>query len=398
MIPAKLTAPLSVDVWSPLTSSLLAPETLEELTVSAKRGGRRRLRTGRARSRSTRREATPPHLSGSVPRQRSTPRRASRPRAAPLCPPAARGSLGRAASHDPKKSPADVQDQGRRALASTNICMPQGVWGVAIGAGADDGYRQDVPKGGVAWPPRAPPRPPSRTSGRRSRRSAASISTSPSSSTCMRGRARSSSPLRTSTTSSPTAPGSPASRPARSARCRATRTLLRSPISASFTPVPWEPTVARFACDITVDGEEWPYDPRTILRRQLGAARDQGFEFKMGLELEYFLIELLEDGSIRLEDALDTLEKPCYDLNGLSRHYDFLTTVSRYVNELGGTTRTTTRTRTASSSRTSRMPTRSRAATARSSSATWFTSSRSGKAARRDGTSSRRLCRNRSRT
>src|SRR5918996_2586195 len=103
----------------------------------------------------------------------------------------------------------------------------------------------------------------------------------------------------------------------------------------SFTPVPWEPTVARFACDITVDGEEWPYDPRTILRRQLDRAGQKGFEFKMGLELEYFLVELMDDGSIRLADELDTLEKPCYDLNGLSRHYDFLTTVSRYVNELG---------------------------------------------------------------
>src|SRR5918994_3504720 len=98
------------------------------------------------------------------------------------------------------------------------------------------------------------------------------------------------------------------------------------PDLASFTPVPWEPTVARFACDITVDGEEWPYDPRTILRRQLARARDLGFELKMGLELEYFLVELMGDGSIRLADSLDTLEKPCYDLNGLSRHYDFLTT------------------------------------------------------------------------
>ena len=61
----------------------------------------------------------------------------------------------------------------------------------------------------------------------------------------------------------------------------------RSPISpASRRSL--GPTVARFACDITVDGEEWPYDPRTILRRQLTAAREQGFEFKMGLELEYF--------------------------------------------------------------------------------------------------------------
>jgi glutamine synthetase len=107
------------------------------------------------------------------------------------------------------------------------------------------------------------------------------------------------------------------------------------PDLASFTPVPWEPTVARFACDIHVDGEEWPYDPRTILRRQLEKARQKGFEFKMGLELEYFLVRKREDGSIELADPYDTLEKPCYDLSGLTRHYDFLTTVSRYVNELG---------------------------------------------------------------
>ncbi len=36
-----------------------------------------------------------------------------------------------------------------------------------------------------------------------------------------------------------------------------------------------------------------------------------------------------------MADPLDTLEKPCYDLTGLTRNYDFLTTVSRYVNDLG---------------------------------------------------------------
>jgi glutamine synthetase len=107
------------------------------------------------------------------------------------------------------------------------------------------------------------------------------------------------------------------------------------PDLASYTPVPWEPTVARFACNIHVDGEEWPYDPRIILRRQIEHARQKGFDFRIGLELEYFLVELKDDGSIVLEDELDSLEKPCYDLNGLSRHYDFLTTVSRYVNDLG---------------------------------------------------------------
>ena len=55
----------------------------------------------------------------------------------------------------------------------------------------------------------------------------------------------------------------------------------------------------------------------------------------MGLELEYFLVKQREDGSIEIADPYDTLEKPCYDMAGLTRRYDFLTTVSRYCNGLG---------------------------------------------------------------
>jgi glutamine synthetase len=103
----------------------------------------------------------------------------------------------------------------------------------------------------------------------------------------------------------------------------------------SFTPVPWESSLARFACDVYVDGEEWPYDPRTILRRQLAKAKAKGFDFKLGTELEYFLIKQDEGGGIRIADPLDDLEKPCYDLKGLTRNYEFLRTVSNYVNGLG---------------------------------------------------------------
>jgi glutamine synthetase len=103
----------------------------------------------------------------------------------------------------------------------------------------------------------------------------------------------------------------------------------------SFTPVPWQPNLARFACDVTVEGEAWPYCPRTILRRQLARAKELGYEFKIGLELEYFLVRRRPDGSIEIADANDTLEKPCYDMAGLTRQYDFLTTISKYCNELG---------------------------------------------------------------
>ena len=65
-------------------------------------------------------------------------------------------------------------------------------------------------------------------------------------------------------------------------------------------------------------------------QRRSRARSELGYEFKLGLELEYFLVRQREDGSIEIADPLDTLEKPCYDIAGLTRTYDFLTTVSRY--------------------------------------------------------------------
>ena len=44
----------------------------------------------------------------------------------------------------------------------------------------------------------------------------------------------------------------------------------------SFTLVPWQPNLARFACDVTVEGEAWPYCPRTILRNVLAQAARSG--------------------------------------------------------------------------------------------------------------------------
>src|SRR6266446_4284982 len=103
----------------------------------------------------------------------------------------------------------------------------------------------------------------------------------------------------------------------------------------SLTLVPWQQNLARFACDVTVEGEPWPYCPRTILRNVVSRAKQLGYEFKFGIELEYFLVRKRDDGSIELADPNDTLDKPCYDIAGLTRQYEFLTTVSKYCNELG---------------------------------------------------------------
>jgi glutamine synthetase len=111
--------------------------------------------------------------------------------------------------------------------------------------------------------------------------------------------------------------------------------MIAMPDIRSFTPLPWKPQVARFACDIQVEGEEWPYCPRTILRRQIEKATALGYEFKVGCELEYFLVRRRDDGTIELADPLDTLDLPCYDMRGLTRNLDFVSSVSKHVTSLG---------------------------------------------------------------
>ncbi|MHB1838059.1 MAG: type III glutamate--ammonia ligase [Solirubrobacteraceae bacterium] len=111
--------------------------------------------------------------------------------------------------------------------------------------------------------------------------------------------------------------------------------MIAMPDPKTLTILPWRPTVARFACDVMVEGEEWPFCPRTILRRALARAAEQGYELKIGAELEYFLLRRAADGSLELADPLDTLEQPCYDMRALTRNLDFVSEVSKAVTELG---------------------------------------------------------------
>jgi glutamine synthetase len=111
--------------------------------------------------------------------------------------------------------------------------------------------------------------------------------------------------------------------------------MVAMPDPSTLTILPWRPNVARFACDVTVEGEEWPYCPRTILRRALARAAEQGYELRVGAELEYFLLRRAPDGSLELADPLDTLEQPCYDMRALTRNLDFVAEISRAVTQLG---------------------------------------------------------------
>ena len=48
----------------------------------------------------------------------------------------------------------------------------------------------------------------------------------------------------------------------------------------TYTPLPYEPGVARFAADLYVDGEPHPYCPRVNLKRMLARASEQGYRLQ----------------------------------------------------------------------------------------------------------------------
>lgn len=107
------------------------------------------------------------------------------------------------------------------------------------------------------------------------------------------------------------------------------------PDPRTFREVPWQSGLGHMIGDATVNGQEWPFCPRTILRKQIERAADLGYVFKIGFEAEFMLVDYTEDGQLAVADRLDNWPKPCYDAKALNRQYDFITTLSRHVTELG---------------------------------------------------------------
>lgn len=103
----------------------------------------------------------------------------------------------------------------------------------------------------------------------------------------------------------------------------------------SLTVVPWRSNMAWVAGNVHVDGEAWPYCPRTILQRQLTQAHQKGYLFNVGVEAEFMLLKRTDQGSYAPWDALDSLGKPCYDLRALHRNLDVMTTIIKYMQGVG---------------------------------------------------------------
>lgn len=105
----------------------------------------------------------------------------------------------------------------------------------------------------------------------------------------------------------------------------------------SYTPIPWQPGLARLACDIHVDDEPHPYCSRVNLKRVIAELRKEGYVFNVGMEPEFFLVRRQPEGNISISDdqGVDTLEKPCYDFKGIGQALPVLRELNEYVDGLG---------------------------------------------------------------
>ena len=70
----------------------------------------------------------------------------------------------------------------------------------------------------------------------------------------------------------------------------------------TYALVPWdkgENTTARFICEVyTPEGERFEGDPRFVLSRVIKEARQMGYEYEAGPEMEFFLFKSQPDGEI----------------------------------------------------------------------------------------------------
>lgn len=103
----------------------------------------------------------------------------------------------------------------------------------------------------------------------------------------------------------------------------------------SLTILPWRRDTAWVTGNLHVEGKPWPFCPRSALVRQLDLAKQKGYVVNIGIEPEFMLLKKNEKGEYLPWDSFDTLAKPCYDLRALYRNVDLMTTLLKYMRELG---------------------------------------------------------------
>ena len=108
--------------------------------------------------------------------------------------------------------------------------------------------------------------------------------------------------------------------------------MFAVPDPDSLIQLPWRPEVGWLAADPVMNGKPVAHGPRNVLKAQIAAAAEMGYQMKSGVECEYFLLSA--DGQA-ISDAGDTQAKPCYDQQALMRRYDVITEICDAMLSLG---------------------------------------------------------------
>ena len=106
------------------------------------------------------------------------------------------------------------------------------------------------------------------------------------------------------------------------------------PDPESLIVLPWQPNVGWVASDVYLDGSPFPVAPRVIFKQVLQQCEQLGYSYKTGVEAEFFLLNKTDRG-YQIADEMDTSQRPCYDQLNLMRQFDFISTVVRYLEQLG---------------------------------------------------------------
>jgi glutamine synthetase len=107
------------------------------------------------------------------------------------------------------------------------------------------------------------------------------------------------------------------------------------PDPSSATILPWNREMVWFASDLYLKGQPFEACSRGILKQVLAEAAEMGFTFNLGIETEFFILKETADGKVIPVSDRDTLDKPCYDLQGLLDNYTWVSEIVEAMNELG---------------------------------------------------------------
>jgi glutamine synthetase len=106
------------------------------------------------------------------------------------------------------------------------------------------------------------------------------------------------------------------------------------PDPESATILPWNPEIVWFASDLYLSGQPFAACCRSILKQVLADAAQMGFRFNLGIETEFFILKDSDGQPVPISDR-DTLDKPCYDLQGLLDNFAWVSEIVEAMNHLG---------------------------------------------------------------